>query len=129
MQHLIAIVDDEPSVLRALKRVVEAYGYSAHVYCSGQEFLDGCSDEIECVVLDINMDVMSGLETRRFLSSTHPAMPVIFMTGLDSPEVRQEVAQAGCASYLRKPFTGKVLINAIQQALAQCPVRDRPFAH
>jgi FixJ family two-component response regulator len=129
MQHVIAIVDDEPSVLRALKRVVESHGYSAHVYCSGREFLDGCSDEIDCVVLDINMGEMSGVETRRCLSSTRPEIPVIFMTAMDGPEVRLEVAQVGCASYLRKPFAGKVLINAIEHALAQCPHRDGAARH
>jgi FixJ family two-component response regulator len=129
MQHIIAIVDDEPSVLRALKRVVETHGYSAYVYCSGKAFLHGCSDEIDCVVLDINMGEMSGLETRRCLSSTRPAIPVIFMTGMDCPEVRREVAQVGCASYLRKPFTGKVLINAIEHALGQCPANSGFLSH
>ncbi len=124
MQYVIAIVDDEPSILRALKRVVETHGYSAHVYCSGREFLNGCSDEIDCVVLDIHMNEMSGVETRKCLSSTRPAVPVIFMTGMDSPEVRQQVAQVGCACYLRKPFTGRVLINAIEHALAKCPANS-----
>ncbi len=128
MRH-IAIVDDEPSVLRALKRVVEAHGYSAHVYCSGREFLDDCSDEIGCVVLDINMNSMSGIETKRCLSSMRPALPVIFMTGQDSPAVRQDVAQVGCACYLRKPFAGKALINAIKQALGECSAQDRPSHH
>lgn len=129
MQHVIAIVDDEPSVLRALKRVVEAHGYSAHVYSSGKEFLDDCSDEIDCVVLDINMNAMSGIDTKRNLSSTRPALPVIFMTGLDSPEVRQNVARVGCASYLRKPFAGKALITAIEKALDECPAADGPSRH
>jgi FixJ family two-component response regulator len=128
MRHIIAIVDDEPSVLRALKRVVETHGYRADVYCSGRAFLDRCSDEIDCVVLDIHMGEMSGVETRRCLSATRPAIPVIFMTGMDCPEVRREVAQVGCASYLRKPFTGKVLINAIEQALGRCPSDSGPFS-
>jgi FixJ family two-component response regulator len=129
MQHIIAIVDDEPSVLRALKRVVEAHGYSAHVYGSGREFLDDCSDDIDCVVLDINMNAMSGIETKRCLSSTRPALPVIFMTGQDSPEVRQHVAQVGCTCYLRKPFAGKVLIKAIEQALGDDSPGGGPSRH
>ncbi len=129
MQHIIAIVDDEPSVLRALKRVVEAHGYSVHVFSSGKEFLDGCSDEVDCVVLDINMEAMSGIDTKRCLSSRRPALPVIFMTGQDSPQVRDDVARVGCACYLRKPFAGKVLIGAIVKALEEGSAAKPPSHH
>jgi FixJ family two-component response regulator len=123
MQSLIAIVDDEPTILRALRRMLEAQNYSAQVYCCGQDFLNACSHEIDCVILDIHMQAMSGLEIRRRLSSLYPDMPVVFMTGQDSHEVRQAVAQVGCASYLCKPFTGTVLMKTIQKAMAERHLR------
>ncbi len=117
MLNSIAIVDDEPGVLRALKRVVEASGMLVQVYSSGEQFLDACLDQVACAVLDINMGGMSGIETKRCMTVRGLDIPVIFMTALDSPAVQQEAVSAGCAAYLRKPFLGKVLMDAIRSAV------------
>ncbi len=119
MSRSIAIVDDEPSVLRALKRLLEASGLAAQVYGSGEEFLDACSEQIACVVLDINMGGMSGIQTKHCMSARQMDIPVIFITALDTAMVRQEATSAGCSAYLRKPFSGNVLIDAIRTAVPQ----------
>jgi FixJ family two-component response regulator len=119
MPQAIAIVDDEPSVLRALKRLVEASGLATQIYGSGEEFLNACSEQIACVVLDINMGGMSGIQTRQYMSARQMDIPVIFITAMDTAVVRQEARSAGCSAYLRKPFSGNVLIEAIRTAVPQ----------
>ncbi len=82
-------------------------------------FLEARSDQTACVVLDINMGGMSGIETKRCMNRRHLDISVIFMTALDSPNVQQQAASAGCSAYLRKPFSGNVLIDAINAATSQ----------
>ena len=115
----IAIVDDDLGILKGLKRLLEARGFTTKVFQSGEEFLQ--SDEVDrtaCVILDIHMDGMSGIETRRVLSAKGSRVPVIFMTALETEAVRREAIDSGCAAFLSKPFSGRVLIEAIQSAVA-----------
>ena len=113
----IAVVDDDASILKGLKRLLDARGFTTKVFQSGEEFLQ--SDDVEtiaCVVLDIHMVGMSGIETRRALSHRGSKVPVIFMTALENGAVRREAIESGCAAFLSKPFSGQVLIDAIQSA-------------
>ncbi len=119
LKEKVAIVDDEPGVRRALKRLVEASGFSTEVYGSGEDFLDGCLEGVACAILDINLGGISGLETSRRLVSRQIDIPVIFITAVDSPDVRNEAMGLGCSAYLRKPFDGDSLIGALRQAVLQ----------
>jgi len=113
----VAIVDDDPSVLKGLRRLLEARGFTTKVFQSGEEFLESDDvNSIDCVVLDIHMDGMSGIETRRALSVRGSKVPVIFMTALENTAVRREAVESGCVAFLSKPFSGQVLIEAIQSA-------------
>jgi FixJ family two-component response regulator len=118
MKEKVAIVDDEPGVRRALKRLVEASGFSTQVYGSGEDFLSDCLEDVACAILDVNLGGMSGLQTSRCLLSKHIDIPVIFITALDSPDVRKEAMELGCCAYLRKPFLGESLMGAIRQAVS-----------
>ena len=71
-----------------------------------------------CIVLDIHMDGISGIEMRRRLAAKGSTVPVIFMTALDSAAVRKEAIEAGCAAFLPKPFSGHELIGAIRKAIS-----------
>ena len=115
--HVVAIVDDDQSVLRGLRRLLDAWSLGTAVFRSGEEFLDfdGMRD-IECVVLDIHLEGISGIETRRRLAELDSTIPVIFMTGVDTETVRKEAMAAGCVAYLSKPFSGDELVNAIRKA-------------
>src|SRR3974390_2281480 len=104
MQEKVAIVDDEPGVRRALKRLVEANGFATQVYGSGEDFLADSLEGVTCAILDVNLGGMSGLETSRCLTSKHGDIPVIFITAQDSPDVRKEAMELGCSAFLRKPF-------------------------
>jgi FixJ family two-component response regulator len=120
VREKVAIVDDEPSVRRSLKRLVEAAGFPAQAYGSGEELLNDGLDEVACAILDVNLGGMSGIETGRRLSSKHPDMPVIFITAMDSPDLRKEAAELGCSGFLSKPIRCDVLIGAIRQAVGGC---------
>jgi FixJ family two-component response regulator len=116
-RKVVAIIDDEPSVLKGLKRVMDASGFMTEVFNSAEAFLerDGASS-VACIVLDIHMGGISGIEMRRRLTAMGSTIPVIFMTGRDSDAVRREAMDAGCAAYLEKPFSGHVLIDSVNSA-------------
>jgi FixJ family two-component response regulator len=115
-RHVVAIIDDEPSILRGLKRLLDASKFTTEVFSSAEAFLeyDHASDVV-CIVLDIHLGGISGIEMRRRLRAMGSTIPVIFMTALDSATVRKEAADVGCSAYLPKPFSGHVLIDSIRK--------------
>lgn len=116
-QIVVAIVDDDPSVLKGLKRLLNACGFKTEVFNSGEAFLDRDSTgEPACVVLDIHLSGITGIETRRRLTASGSTIPVIYMTALDTAIVQREATASGCAAYLRKPFSGNVLVESIRKA-------------
>jgi len=119
MREKIAIVDDEPGVLRALKRLVEANGFTTQVYASGEDFICDSLEDVACAILDVNLGGMSGIEAGRRLAANHIDIPVIFITAQDSPIVHKEAMELGCSAYLRKPFLGDSLIGAVRNAVLE----------
>jgi FixJ family two-component response regulator len=116
---IIAIVDDEVSMLRALRRLLRSEGFAAMTYASAEEFLrSGLQQCVGCLVLDVQMPGMTGLDLLAHLAASDMTLPVIIITGLGDEETRLRAEQAGVVAYLRKPFEEKVLLEAIQRALA-----------
>lgn len=116
---IVAIVDDDPNVLRGLKRLLEASHFSTDVFSCAEEFLDHQStSSVACIVLDIHLGGMSGIEMRRRLVEMGSRTPVIFMTSHDSATFKKEAMDVGCAAYLQKPFSGHVLIDTIRNAIS-----------
>ena len=117
-QQTVAVVDDEPNMLDALKRMLNACGLAADVFNSAKEFLaSGSAESVGCLVLDINLGGISGIELRRQLAAAGTRVPVIFMSARDGDAVRRDAMSAGCIAYLRKPFSGRDLMEAIDRAL------------
>jgi FixJ family two-component response regulator len=115
----VAIVDDEEPVRKALRRLLRASGLQAEGYASGQEFLDAAAKkQPDCVVLDLHMPGMSGLQALRKLQASARALPVVVITAHDEPETRAQCMAAGAAAYLRKPLDERLLLNAISAALS-----------
>ena len=116
-QQVVAIVDDDRSVLKGLQRVLQASGIKTQVFSSAEAFLDndGAAD-VMCVILDIHLRGISGIELRRRLSARGLQTPVIFMTAFDTAATRKEASDVGCAAFLGKPISGRVLIEAIRKA-------------
>src|SRR2546422_1732868 len=100
----ISIVDDDLSVRRALRRLVRSAGYSVETFASAREFLDSSpSGRTACLVLDIQLDGMSGFELQERMATDHAHIPVIFITAHDDAATRERARQTGVSAYLRKP--------------------------
>ncbi len=116
----VAVVDDEESVRKALKRLLRAAGLEADCFASGQAFLDDTAGRRpDCIVLDLHMPEMSGLQLLRRIREIAPRPPVVVITAHDTPETREQCLAEGAAAYLRKPFDDRLLLNAISAALVK----------
>jgi FixJ family two-component response regulator len=118
----IAIVDDEEPVRKALKRLLRASGLEAESYASGKEFLQArAARQPDCVVLDLHMPGMSGLEVLRELRESRSGLPTVMITAYDEPASREQCLAAGAAAYLRKPLDERLLLNAISATVKRTP--------
>jgi FixJ family two-component response regulator len=112
----IAVVEDDSSMLKGLSRLLSAHGFRVVRFASAEAFLDSVAQcEAMCLVVDIHLGGISGIDLKRRLTSSGNDFPVIFMTAADSAATRQAAVDAGCIAYLRKPFLAKLLIEAINQ--------------
>lgn len=117
-QRVVAVVDDDRSMLRATKDLLEALGLATVVFTSAEEFLErGAVANPDCLLLDIHLGGMSGLELRRRLAISKPKLPVIFMTALDDERIRLEAKRADSVAVLRKPYSARQLMDAIEKAI------------
>ena len=115
---IVAIVEDDPSMLRAARDLLDAHGFATASFASAEEFLaSGSADEADCLLLDIDLGGISGIELRRQLKVSTPALPIIFMTALDDDDVDRQALRVGCVALLRKPFPKAALIDAIEKAV------------
>jgi FixJ family two-component response regulator len=116
----IYIVDDDASVRRAMERLIRSAGMKVRTFASAQEFLDfETVSQNACMIVDITLQGMSGLELQKELRTRGSHLPVIFITGFDSPETRERAKKAGAAGYFRKPLDGQALLDTIKWALAR----------
>lgn len=114
----IFVVDDDSAVRDALKLLLRSVGQAVETYGSGQEFIDAYSeDRPGCLVLDIRMPGMSGLELQQKLNERHSILPIIFITGHGDVPMAVEAMQAGAVDFIQKPFRDQDLIDRINQAL------------
>jgi two-component system response regulator FixJ len=114
----IFIVDDDAAVRDALKLLLRSVGQAVETFGSAQEFLDAYSeDRPGCLVLDIRMPGMSGLELQQKLNEKHSILPIIFITGHGDVPMAVEAMQAGAVDFIQKPFRDQDLIDRINQAL------------
>ncbi len=116
-QPLIAVVDDDASFLRSLGRLLRSVGYAVKTFARGGEFLSSLPVDLpQCLVADIHMPVMSGLELQEKLAAQGYCVPVIFVTAYDTPQTREQARRAGCFGLLLKPFDNEVLLRSIREA-------------
>jgi len=116
---LISVVDDDVSVREALQSLLRSVGFAVRVFASAEEFLK--SDYLRdtgCLILDVRMPGMSGIELHRHLVAGHSEVPVIFITAHGSDrETRSRAIRDGAVDYLSKPFSEDALLNAVRTAL------------
>jgi FixJ family two-component response regulator len=118
----IAVIDDDQSMCQALSRLLRLAGYDVRTYFSAESFLDDPGhDCARFLVADIQLRGISGFDLQRRLQQERPGLPVVFITAHDEAATRAQARDSGCVAYLRKPFPGTVLIEAIRSGLAQPP--------
>ena len=119
---LIAIVDDEEPVRRALARLLRSAGLDVESFPSGVEFLESIlTRRPDCVVLDLHMPLMNGFEVQARLAESSAPVPVVIITGHDSTETRTRALAGRPLAYLRKPVNDQTLLDAIELALSHHP--------
>ncbi len=111
---LVAVVDDDASVRRGLTRLLQSADLRVLAYASAAEFLaTGISVPPDCVILDIHLGGMSGLELLSRLRELGHNLPVLIITAHDDAQAREAAARGGCAAYLRKPVDAKALLEVV----------------
>ena len=115
----IAVVDDDESLCRSMSRLLRASNLQAITYASAEAFLaDTKRPRFDCLVLDIQLKGMSGLELSQRLSAVRDTTPVIFITAHDDPLMRAQAEASGCAGYFRKTDSGADVLAAIHRAIS-----------
>jgi FixJ family two-component response regulator len=116
----VAVVDDEASVRTSLRRLLSAFDLNAETFASGQEFLDSLPERSpDCLVLDLQMPGLSGLEVQRRLAADGVRVPTIIITADDAPETRERCLSAGTAAYLCKPFDDRTLLAMVTRLVTR----------
>jgi FixJ family two-component response regulator len=115
---IIAIVDDDEPLREALGSVMKAAGFLAKTYASAEEFLESAQlQEMACLILDVRLPGMNGIELQRRLSNANSPIPIIFVTAHGDASVRDLVMKAGAAGFLNKPVRSDALLKEIHAAL------------
>ncbi|SHG62513.1 response regulator [Massilia sp. CF038] len=121
--HRIALVENDLPTNRALARLLRAHGYAVDAFVSAEQLLTlAPGATFDCLLLDIDLDGMSGLALQEMLVHQGDRTPVIFITGRDHPEARQRATRLGCSSFLCKPVSSALLVAAIRSATAGLPL-------
>ena len=116
--YVIAVVDDDPGIVRSLENLLESADYAARLFTSAEALLEsGSLAEIDCLISDIDMPVMDGLELLRAVRAARPELPIILITGY--PEMLNRLPPVGPSHYrlFKKPFNGQELLAAVGDAL------------
>ena len=117
---VIAVIDDDASVRRALQRLLQSAGFTVETFATAREFLEADSwAQTGCLVLDVHLPGMSGYQLQEHLAASGVVIPIVFITAYDDASTRERVERSGAVGYLRKPFDQETLIEAIRRAIGQ----------
>jgi FixJ family two-component response regulator len=120
--RLVSIVDDDESLRRSVKNLLTSVGFQVETFASAEAFLQSAHRaDTRCVVLDLRMPGMSGLDLLMHLAATGSPIPVVILTAHSDDEARRRTLQAGAVAFLGKPFHGEALLGAVRRALAENP--------
>jgi FixJ family two-component response regulator len=116
---MISIVDDDQSVRNAARTLLRALGYSTATFASAEEFLQsGRLQETACLITDVQMPGMSGVDLQDHLNARGDKTPVIFVTAFPEEDTRRRALSGGAVGFLTKPFSEKSLVDCLTKALA-----------
>lgn len=122
---VVVVIDDDPSVRRAMDRLLRAQGFRVETFASGSEFLLAPVGRWDCAVLDVKMPSVSGFEVMECLAARGSTLPVILVSGHGDGTMAMRAMQVGCASFLAKPFEDEALLDAVREALRRQDRRHR----
>jgi FixJ family two-component response regulator len=117
-RNVVYVLDDDPDMLRGLERLLKVHGFRPKLFQSAETFF-ACGDnddEAVCLLLDVHLNGVSGIDVKRQLMRSGARLPVIFITARDNDATRRLIAEVGCVAYLPKPFSAKSLVEAIALA-------------
>lgn len=118
---VVFIVDDDASVRRSLERLMQSVGLAAKSFASAALFLEsGCGEETGCLVLDVRMPELSGLELQEKMARANILLPVIFISGHGTVPISVRAMKAGALDFLQKPFDEQDLLEAVYRAIDRC---------
>jgi FixJ family two-component response regulator len=116
----VAVIDDDESVRKALRRLIRSVGLNVETFATAEEFLAPAGDRAPaCLILDVRMPGMSGLELQKQLAALGRHLPIVFITAHEDEPARREALQAGAVDFLQKPFDERLLLDAVAKALAR----------
>jgi FixJ family two-component response regulator len=117
---VISIVDDDASVRTATARLLRSLGFSAHAFASAQEFLSSPRMiDTSCLIADVQMPGMSGVELQEHLTAHGHSTPIIFITAFPEQQIRERAMNGGAIGFLSKPFDESRLLECVERALAR----------
>jgi FixJ family two-component response regulator len=115
---LLSVVDDDESVRESLPDLLREFGFSARAFSSAQDFLSSdYLDETRCLILDVAMPGMSGLDLQQELNRRGKKIPIIFITGQKDEDIQKQAFEQGAVKFLHKPFSDSALLDAVSAAL------------
>jgi FixJ family two-component response regulator len=115
---LLSVIDDDEMLRESLPELLREFGFAARAFSSGQEFLSSnYVDETRCLILDVAMPEMSGLDLQQELKRRGQAIPIIFISGQKDEDVRKQAFRQGAVKFLYKPFSDSDLLEAVNAAL------------
>jgi FixJ family two-component response regulator len=114
---LVAIVDDDPWVRRSLDRLMRSAGFKTECFGSAEEFLESADDFLGCMILDLKLPGMNGLELQRRLADENRRIPIVFVSAHDDRASKTQALKAGATVFLNKPFGDETLLDAVDSAL------------
>ena len=121
---LVLVVDDDDLMRKSTRRLLRSAGFRVEAFASAEEFLkSGLAAETACLILDLRMPGMNGLQLQQRLTGEGRLIPIIFITAQDNEEIRRQAMRAGAVDFLQKPFSEEALLKAIRNALT-IPPRD-----
>ena len=119
VRPLLSVVDDDEMLRESLPDLLREFGFAARAFSSGQEFLSSeYLDETKCLILDVAMPGMSGLDVQRELKRRGQLIPIIFITGQKNDDIRRQALKQGAVKFLHKPFSDSTLLDAVNEALS-----------
>ena len=117
---VIAVIDDDASVRRALQRLLQSAGFMVETFATAREFIEADDwTQTACLVLDVHLPAMSGVQLQAYLAASGVPIPIVFITAYDDLSTRERVQRAGAVAYLLKPVDQSTLIEAISRAIGQ----------